>query len=729
MPVDQQKTAWLGNAWQDRNAYTRSSQLRSAPSSDETDAQTPEHFKVAIIGGGPAGLFAAWHLAAKAGGSCQITIYEAGDRPGGKIVTREFPGVGLYEAGVAEIYDYSCVGPDGLRDLITKDLWLEVKYLEGGPVVLDGKIVLTPEDLAKHFGKRTYDEVNAFYKRCVDLLSPEEYYLSRPSTDNDHPWAKISAQAVLSSEIKDDTARRYIRASAHSDVAAPPHQTNGLTLLKNVVLDINGYMNVLSVIGGNEQIVTRLVEELDAEIHLNTNVVAVGQLPDGNYSLELRVNGSQQKAEADFIVVALPLTALSTIHWRSNILQRAVDRHISYFDWPAHYLRATLLFERPFWREHIDTDWWYLDAFDGCCAYDESARHDHKGWGVLAFLIAGNAALALANLPDERIEQMCLDALPPALAEGKDLIVDRRIHRWMASVSALPGGLRVRHRDVNHRIDAERLPGVVMVGDYIFDATLNGAFDSADVATDILVSEILARRHASSAKAVTEVTLAEEALERLCPAEMLSDILTTVWGLKKGSKILHLGSGSGRLVSSLRALGYDAVGVERSDLASVERQSEFSNHNFGCEFDELPFENLEFDAVIETGLYRLPRNQITDAAKELRRVVRRGVVLGSVTTDLPIELIERYGLLEGVQMLRSRWDWSEILYDAGFVHALQEVSILDAAWKIVEAAGAGQCEWYGDAEGLLYCIYDVAPVARLQSEEAEDYFPVALAAE
>ncbi len=728
MPVDQQKTAWLGNAWQDRNAYTRSSQLRSAPSSDETDAQTPEHFKVAIIGGGPAGLFAAWHLAAKAGGSCQITIYEAGDRPGGKIVTREFPGIGLYEAGVAEIYDYSCVGPDGLRDLITKDLWLEVKYLEGGPVVLDGKIVLAPEDLAKHFGKRTYDEVNAFYKRCVDLLSPEEYYLSRPSTDNAHPWAQISAQAALS-EIKDDTARRYIRASAHSDVAAPPRQTNALTLLKNVVLDIKGYMDVLSVIGGNEQIVTRLVEELDAEIHLNTNVVAVGQLPDGNYSLELRVNGSQEKAEADFVVVALPLTALSTIHWRSNILQRAVDRHISYFDWPAHYLRATLLFERPFWREHIDTDWWYLDAFDGCCAYDESARHDHKGWGVLAFLIAGNAALALANLPDERIEQMCLDALPPALAEGKDLIVDRRIHRWMASVSALPGGLRVRHRDVNHRIDAERLPGVVMVGDYIFDATLNGAFDSADVATDILVSEILARRHASSAKAVAEVTAAEEALERLCPAEMLSDILTTVWGLKKGSKILHLGSGSGRLVSSLRALGYDAVGVERSDLPSVETQSEFSNHNFGCEFDKLPFENLEFDAVIETGLYRLPRNQITDAAKELRRVVRRGVVLGSVTTDLPIELIERYGLLEGAQMLRSRWDWSEILYDAGFVHALQEVSTLDAAWKIVEAAGAGQCEWYGNAEGLLYCIYDVAPVARLRSKEAEDYFPVALAAE
>jgi len=728
MPVDAQEIAWLDNARQGRNAYTRFSQLENASVSGETDAQTPAHFKVAIVGGGPAGLFAAWHLAAKAGDSCQITIYEADGRPGGKIVTGEFPGVGLYEAGVAEIYDYSCVGPDGLRDLITKDLGLEVKYLEGGPVVLDGKIILTPEDLAKEFGERTRDEVNAFYQRCADLLSPEEYYRSRPSVDNAHPWADILADAVLSSEIEDDVARRYIRASAHSDVAAPPHQTNALTFLKNVVLDINGYMDVLSVIGGNDQIVTRLVEDLDADIHLNTNVVAVESLPDGKYSLELQVNGCREKAVADFVVLALPLTSLSTVQWRSETLQRAVDKHVSYFDRPAHYLRATLLFERPFWREHLDTDWWYLDAFDGCCVYDESARHDHKGYGVLAFLIAGNAALAMANLSDERIEQLCLDALPPALAEGRDLIADRRIHRWMASVSAIPGGLPVRHRDVNHRIDAEGLPGVVMVGDYIFDATLNGAFDSADVATDILVSQILARRHASSAKAAAEVASVEEALERLCPADLLSDMLTTAWGLKKGSKILHVGSGSGRLVRSLRALGYDTVGVECSDLAGVEKQIASSIHNFRCEFGDLPFENLEFDAVIETGLYRLPRDQITDAIKEIRRVVRRGVVLGSVTTDLPIELIERYGLLEGAEMLRSRWDWSEMLYDAGFVHALQDGSTLDAAWKIVEATGAGQGEWYEDSESLLYCFYDVAPAAQLQSKEPADYRLVALAA-
>jgi hypothetical protein len=114
----------------------------------------------------------------------------------------------------------------------------------------------------------------------------------------------------------------------------------------------------------------------------------------------------------------------------------------------------------------------------------------------LAFLIAGNAALALANVSDQRIEQMCLDALPPQLAHGKELLLDRRIHRWMASVNPVPGGAPARSRAINHCPDPVRLPGLMMVGDYMFDATLNGVLDSADAATDLILSDVLRRRRA-----------------------------------------------------------------------------------------------------------------------------------------------------------------------------------------------------------------------------------------
>jgi monoamine oxidase/SAM-dependent methyltransferase len=691
------------------------------------NAADPKPFRVAIIGGGPGGLFTAWQLASKAGPSCQITVFEATGRLGGKLKTGQFPGVGPYEAGVAEIYDYSSLGPDPLHDLIVKELGLEIKPIQGRPCVLDGKLFIETDDLAKSFGERTRDEAVSFRKRCAELLSPEAYYFSVAEKDNAHPWAKISGAALLEREFTDDHARRYIRAMAHSDVAAAPHHTNGLTFLKNVLMDVGGYMDIVSVVGGNEQIVSRLAEDLDAEIRLNANVTAVEPLSDGTYRLEMLVNGFEETVIADYVVVALPLSALSTVHWRSEALDLAMERHAAYFDRPGHYLRATYLFQRPFWRQTIAADWWMLDAFDGCCVYDESARYDYSGYGVLAFLIAGNAALALVNDSDEQVEQMCLDALPAQLAHGKELLLDRRIHRWVASVSAIPGGVPVRPRAINHRPDPVHTPGLVMVGDYLFDSTINGVMDSSEMASDIILTDVLERRHPQPPREASMVELQaaalNEALEHV--AELMSvkaivDVLNVTWGLERGAKLLHVGSASGYMVAALRALGFDATGVECSRGASLATPAELTKHNFCCDFAHLPFENEQFDAVIETGLYRTAPDSVENAVRELHRVTRHGVLLGSVTTDLTIDVIERFNLLEDVRVLCSRWDWSEKFYAAGFVHALYDRRVqpferrgrgssrLGEAWERAQAPGGEPSQWYEDPESLLYSVYERA---------------------
>jgi len=53
-------------------------------------------------------------------------------------------------------------------------------------------------------------------------------------------------------------------------------------------------------------------------------------------------------------------------------------------------------------------------------------------------------------------------------------------------------------RDVmtNHRPDPKQHPGLVVVGDYLFDSTLNGLLDSSDAATDIVVTEMMRLRRA-----------------------------------------------------------------------------------------------------------------------------------------------------------------------------------------------------------------------------------------
>jgi SAM-dependent methyltransferase len=314
-------------------------------------------------------------------------------------------------------------------------------------------------------------------------------------------------------------------------------------------------------------------------------------------------------------------------------------------------------------------------------------------------------------MSDEYIEQLCLDSLPPALEHGRGLLLDSRVHRWMASVNAIPGGFPVRPRHQNHQPDAARLPGVLVVGDYMFDATLNGVLDSADVAADIILANILTQRRGVRAEVAggADIVLSspsEDVYEHFFEAQFLSDIFKITWDVTPGARILIVGSGSGRAVASLRAAGFDAIGIELNRLALMRTPAELRAYNLAGEFTDLPFPDDDFDVVVETGLCQLPREKVERACAEMRRVTKRGVVLGSVTIDLSIDLIERYDLLAGVKTLSSRWDWSEKLYACGFDHALNDPARLAEAWKRAEAVGAGPGHWYEDAESLLFCVYE-----------------------
>ena len=685
------------------------------------NANARGEFNVAVVGGGPGGLFSAWHLAAKAGSACKITIYEATSRLGGKIVTNQFAGVGPYEAGVAEIYDYSHIGPDPLRDLIENELHLPIRHIKGGACVLNDKIVHDLTELGEHFGPETQRQAELFYNKCASLLSPSEYYSSARNVDNPHVWSKFSGERLLCNEIADETASRYVRAMAHSDVAAAPHFTNGLTFLKNALMDDPTYMRMYSVDGGNEQIVSKLADELDAEVKLDSPLKSIQPLDDGTYRLEFGLNGAVRTTVADYVIIALPLTALSIIKWQSLPLQQAIDKHIHYFDRPGHYLRATLLFERPYWREHISGAWWMCDAFDGCCVYDEGSRHDLGQWGALGFLIAGNAALGMANLPDDKIVEMCLDTLPTELAYGRELIVDSRVHRWMASVNAIPGGYPARSPYLNHRPNAERFPRLVLVGDYMFDSTLNGVLNSADSATDIVISDVLFRRRGGvddCSRIELQTPPERPPYEQIHDPDFLADMFDITWNLKPGARVLHLGSGSGNLVAALRERGFDAWGIEADHATQKQTSDVAKKHNLRGEYDNLPADIGKFDVVLETALCTLGRQQASRTIAEMRRVTRRGAILGSVTVDLMIDIIERNDLLVGVRTLTSRWDWSDQLCFAGFDFALANSSLLDLAWRRAQEIGAGPGHWYEDAESMMYCFLSVDDKRAVQMQAA-----------
>ena len=64
------------------------------------------------------------------------------------------------------------------------------------------------------------------------------------------------------------------------------------------------------------------------------------------------------------------------------------------------------------------------------------------------------------------------------------------------------------------------------------------------------------------------------------------------------------------MVAALRALGFDAMGMEGDRAAWLATPAELRKHNLHGDIACLPFEDGEFEAVIETGLCRSAPNDV-----------------------------------------------------------------------------------------------------------------------
>lgn len=681
---------------------------------------------LAIVGGGPGGLMSAWYLKKKLGDLCRVTIYEASDRVGGKIVTRKFDSApAMYEAGVAEIYDYSMTGPDPLRELI-QHFGLQTIPMDAEQVQLDGELLRDVPGMRRKYGAKTAAAIEAFRKRCSEMMSPIEYYEGVGAHDNEHPWAFMTAEELLDKFVDDDTAKRFLKVMARSDLATEPHNTNGLNALKNFVMDVDGYIGLYSIQNGNEQLIDCLRSEITAGIQLNHRVLKIGKTPTGRYQLNMMNGKGPETRDVDLVVMCLPHSWLSTMRWDGEQLRASMVKHIAYFDRPAHYLRVSILFDEPFWSEKVPGAWWMSEAFGGCCVYNEGARHDVGKHGVLNWLIGGSDALAFANLSDQELIDAALKSLPASLGNASDHFMEGKIHRWLSSVNALPGGLPARDVMTNHRPDPKGHPGFVVVGDYLFDSTLNGLLDSSDAATDIIVTEMMRLRRARAQesgllsdkidsdyfKNYRGLGPYSEVWSQFTDPAYLTDLIKIVWNRARGYKLLIAGSASGELVGALRERGIDAWGIENNRAMHARTPKALKKFNKLGSIADMPFKDEAFDFVFETSLCHVAEKQVPRAVSELNRVMKTGLMFGSVTSDMAPMLIDRYDLLRGVKKLGTWWEWSELFFSNGFDLSMHRRDVTDALWAATLAANKGPGHWYADSESLRYSFFD-----KIESED------------
>ena len=432
-------------------------------------------------------------LEQQCGTACSTTVFEASHRIGGKLHTRTFSSAdAAYESGVAECYGY-VDADDPLRSLVAA-LNIETIATAGSTVVMQGHIIRDDEDLARVGGAATRAAVESFRAISAQAVSIDEWR-GRPAAERTVDPAAAMTGTDLLELVDDDLARRYLKLLAHSDVAAEPHQTSARYALRKLVMGLPGYGSVYALRGGMEALPRRLAQHLTrTEIALNARVVRLGRHANGGYSLTVRRGGELSVERADVVVLAVPHGALYAIECTGDELRRNFAAHITAYDRPGHYLRVSLLFDHIFWRTELTGAWFMLDAFGGCCVYDESARHEQESCGVLGWLIAGADALMLCNADDATLAELAVASLPDELVEtARRSLREWRVHRWAGAVSARPGSPMLVDSEGQQLLDQSGPGGLCVVGDYLFDATLNGVLRSATNAVNMISAALTSR--------------------------------------------------------------------------------------------------------------------------------------------------------------------------------------------------------------------------------------------
>ena len=180
-----------------------------------------------------------------------------------------------------------------------------------------------------------------------------------------------------------------------TELATEAGATNLRYGLQNYLMNDADYMLLYSVEGGNERIIEELVRRTRMEVRLATRVERVRGLAGGG--VELGVAGGEE-LRCDHAVLALPQPQLAALAFEGEALGEDMREHLAHHDHPAHYLRVSILFERPFWRGVLNESFLMLEAFGGCCLYDESSRTADARHGVLGWLMGGQAAVELEVL-------------------------------------------------------------------------------------------------------------------------------------------------------------------------------------------------------------------------------------------------------------------------------------------------------------------------------------------
>lgn len=441
--------------------------------------------EVAVLGGGIAGLVAAWNLRDR-----DVVLLEADDRLGGRVKSLRR---GDYYVNLGAQY---MAGAGPLADIIHQ-LAIPTHSLAGSraAIALKGRVLASDSPVAfvlrtpmspkgrvefARFGLR----IRRMYKRLGENPDPQDARKYRDELDD------VSI-ASLVDDFSDPDVRAIIEALVATWVGAGAEEASAATF----VLDMGSALtsaaktpNFSLPVGGNETIIDALASELGDRAITGAKVVSVSR-DDGMIDIEYRdPDGAQRRLSARQCIVALPA------HVALSVVQ---DLPAGYRNALAEVRYGSFTVAGIFTNEEQAQPW---DSMYSIAVphrsfqiiYNHAAatrrRGPRKAGGALVAYAGGDRARVLAALPDSEIVERFVNDLDEVFPGSRRLVDDIVVQRWPEAIPYWHPGDRQHIRQLRAPLGA-----IHFAGDYVsYPASMKAAAQAAEAASGTVIHALTA---------------------------------------------------------------------------------------------------------------------------------------------------------------------------------------------------------------------------------------------
>ncbi len=346
----------------------------------------PNNIKVAVVGAGFAGLHAAQILQK---GGIKATVFEASKRVGGRVFSaQDLLGTGLTTELGAEFIDSN-----------HQDVWNKIREFNLQYIDLEKDIYMNKNSF--YFAganKNDKDAIKAFQPFSGKLIRHTQRVAANPNTRREMDYISIKEYLERVLQI-DGWIKDLLEVAYTTEYGRETSEQSSLNLLEMMNGDFSkGNFDAFGIsderykiIGGNQQIATKMAEQLAEQIEYRCTLEAIKKDATGKYILSFKQENKTVDVTAECVVLALPAAILKTIDLDKSLnISEEKKNAIAKYQ-VGNSGKFFLGFEHAVWREQGQQGFLLTDNPHLQFGWDNSQMQEKRAAGYTVFY-GGNAS-------------------------------------------------------------------------------------------------------------------------------------------------------------------------------------------------------------------------------------------------------------------------------------------------------------------------------------------------